>query len=85
MCSDTIDYPVIIYDRPNAAFEVYDAYENVPGVLYLVNQSEGASTYYWDFGNGDTSEEENPIAEEMINEELKATKLRLQKVIDNIR
>jgi arylsulfatase A len=29
--------------------------------------------------------EENPIAEEMIHEELKATKLRLQKVIDNMK
>jgi len=63
LCSDTIDYPVVIYDRPIAAFQVNDAYENVPGVLYLVNQSEGASTYFWDFGNGDTSEEVNPIAE----------------------
>jgi gliding motility-associated-like protein len=28
----------------------------------LENQTTGASSYYWNFGNGKTSEEENPVA-----------------------
>ena len=61
MCSDTVEQDIEVYARPIAAFEVSDAYENQQGVIYLANKSEGASTYFWDFGDGQTSEEESPV------------------------
>jgi len=33
------------------------------GKIQLQNKSEGADSYYWDFGNGLTSTEENPIVD----------------------
>jgi len=63
MCSDTVDYDVEVFDRPIAAFEINENFENQQGSVYLNNVSQGGSTYYWDFGNGETSEEENPVVQ----------------------
>jgi len=62
-CSDTVEYDVEVYERPVAAFEVFEQYEVQQGEIYLNNQSVGATTYFWDFGNGEVSEEENPVVQ----------------------
>ncbi|PLX10888.1 MAG: hypothetical protein C0598_09390 [Marinilabiliales bacterium] len=46
-----------LYD-PQANFE-YTIFEN--GVVEFINKSENANNYYWTFGDGNSSEEKNPI------------------------
>lgn len=58
--TDEITVPgmVIINAPPTAGFTVsIDPGEGTP---VITNTSTGADTYDWDFGNGDTSDEENP-------------------------
>jgi large repetitive protein len=52
---------VNVYPVPNAAFSVNDVTLNVPyDVLNAINQSTGASSYSWSFGDGGTSTAVNP-------------------------
>jgi hypothetical protein len=44
-----------------AAFTVSERFDEMNGKIYLNNQSTDADTYQWDFGNGQTSTEENPV------------------------
>lgn len=47
--------------RPVARFAVEDAKRVAPVEVAFKNESEKADTYIWDFGDGNTSEEENPV------------------------
>jgi len=47
---------------PFSGFNLYDKYEGIQGQVYLENISESAVRYEWDFDNGETSNEENPVA-----------------------
>jgi hypothetical protein len=40
---------------------VTENYGGMPGKILLNNESQGAEYFIWDFGNGRTSEEENPV------------------------
>ncbi|MBL6449490.1 PKD domain-containing protein [Fulvivirga sp. 29W222] len=56
--------PLIIevYESPNAQFEVRPNIVYIPdSPLYTKNNSYGASSFYWDFGDGATSEEDEPV------------------------
>ena len=63
-CSDTANsnVPIVIMPTPTADF----SYENVQnsnllsGLVEFTNLSSGATTYSWDFGNGNNSTETNP-------------------------
>jgi len=61
------DATTIIDDKPDeeseliACFEVNSLTLNVGEMLEISNCSEGATTYLFDFGNGETSEQENPV------------------------
>ncbi len=60
-CRDTIIDTVTVYTTPVSIFTLTDTYNGMTGKVLLNNKSEGASSYYWDFGNGVTSTDENPI------------------------
>jgi len=60
-CMDTVDSTVTVNITPTSAFTLTDNFDGKQGNVKLNNSSEGASGYNWDFGNGKTSDEENPI------------------------
>ncbi|HTX87710.1 MAG TPA: PKD domain-containing protein, partial [Bacteroidales bacterium] len=60
-CSDSCDSTIHVNPSPTAAFTLTDDLNGRPGKIQLNNQSLGATTFDWDFGNGQTSTEENPV------------------------
>jgi gliding motility-associated-like protein len=61
-CKDTIDSTITVHVTPVAAFTLINGFDGVPGKVKLTNLSSGASAYNWDFGNGKTSNDTNPVA-----------------------
>lgn len=61
-CRDTVDSTVAVHITPVAAFTLINGYEGTQGKVKLNNFSTGASEYNWDFGNGKTSNDTNPVA-----------------------
>lgn len=60
--SFTILQAVTIYPNAQAAFTASPTEVYVPDQpVHTVNLTQSATSYYWDFGDGETSEEENPI------------------------
>ncbi len=60
-CRDTASKPVEIHETPKADFDILYNYRGVTGQVLMQNKSIGASNYLWDFGDGNTSTEENPV------------------------
>lgn len=60
-CTDTVTQLVNTYPPPVSDFTYNANYENVQGQLQFDNISVGATHYYWDFGNGETSYAEEPF------------------------
>ncbi len=60
-CRDTLSKPVDIHPTPHAAFDMLYNYHGVSGQVLMQNKSIGASSYFWNFGDGNTSTEENPV------------------------
>ncbi len=60
-CSDTIDSTITVHPTPLSAFLITDSLSNMEGKIQLRNKSQGADSYFWEFGNGLTSTQENPI------------------------
>jgi hypothetical protein len=60
-CYDTVDSTVKVNVTPTSSFTFRDNTNNMTGKLQFSNKSNGADTYFWDFGNGQTSTDENPI------------------------
>ncbi|MFM7233139.1 MAG: PKD domain-containing protein, partial [Flavobacteriales bacterium] len=53
---------IYVYANATASFAVTPTNVNVPGEpVYCLNLSANASSYYWNFGDGETSTEENPL------------------------
>lgn len=53
---------VNVYDRPKVDFEVRESVVFVPGdPVYVANYTIGGHTYFWDFGDGTTYEEFEPV------------------------
>ncbi|MCX6281325.1 MAG: PKD domain-containing protein [Bacteroidetes bacterium] len=61
-CKDTVDSTITVHVTPVSAFTLIDGYEGTPGKVKLTNSSSGASGYTWDFGNGKTSNDTNPVS-----------------------
>ncbi len=61
-CKDTIDSTITVHVTPVSAFTLINGYDGTPGKVKLNNLSSGASGYSWDFGNGKTSNDTNPVA-----------------------
>jgi len=60
-CSDTVDSTIRVNPSPVSLFHLTENYDGMPGKILLNNESQGADYFFWDFGNGHTSEEENPV------------------------
>jgi gliding motility-associated-like protein len=60
-CSDTIAKPVEVHPTPIANFDILYNYRGITGQALMENKTEGASTYFWDFGDGNTSTAVNPV------------------------
>ncbi len=60
-CLDTIDSTIVVNVTPVSAFTLTNNYDGKQGQVKLTNATTGASGYYWDFGNGKTSVDENPV------------------------
>ncbi|MEI6888655.1 MAG: PKD domain-containing protein [Bacteroidota bacterium] len=61
-CRDTLDSTVTVHITPISAFTLINGYDGIPGRVKLNNLTVGASGYTWDFGNGKTSNDTNPVA-----------------------
>jgi len=59
-CYDTVDSTVTVNPSPISAFIIIDNISNMTGKIQLRNKSEGADSYFWDFGNGYSSTDEDP-------------------------
>lgn len=60
--TDTVEQIVFIYDTPQALFTAYPLEaKSLNQVFTFTNNSIGAVNYMWDFGDGATSPEEEPI------------------------
>ncbi len=55
--TDFISKEILVVDEPSASFD----FTAMDGVLTFQNLSQNGSSYIWDFGDGMTSDEENPI------------------------
>lgn len=60
-CRDTVAQPVKVHPSPVAGFSILYNYRGITGQTLMQNTSKGASSYFWDFGDGNTSTEENPV------------------------
>ena len=60
-CWDTISREVTIFPEIDAAFTPTPVEGCSPFEVIFQNNSSGASSYFWDFGDGGTSTEINPI------------------------
>ncbi len=59
--TDTIEHLVRIHERPTAMFEVLPAdAKNLKQVFKFLNSAINSSYFLWDFGDGNTSPDENP-------------------------
>ncbi|MBN3034438.1 MAG: PKD domain-containing protein [Bacteroidales bacterium] len=59
-CEQDTSDRIFIYPIPYSDFEIMPNYEGVQGKTFFENQSIYASDFFWDFGNGNYSEEMNP-------------------------
>jgi len=60
-CYDTVDSTVIVHITPVSSFIYSDNINNMTGKLQFTNKSSGADSYFWNFGNGQTSTDVNPV------------------------
>lgn len=60
-CYDTVDSTVRVNITPTSSFTFTENINNMTGKLQFKNKSNGADTYFWDFGNGQTSTETDPV------------------------
>ncbi|TNF32447.1 MAG: HYR domain-containing protein, partial [Bacteroidetes bacterium] len=60
-CSDSVTAPVTIFPLPQAGFNIPFPDGCYPILVPFYQQSSGANTYFWDFGDGQTSDEPNPF------------------------
>lgn len=61
-CKDSTTYSINVFDLPTAGFTLSNNFTcSVPVQISTTNTSVGATSYFWDFGNGVTSTLNNPI------------------------
>lgn len=51
-CKDTASYPITIYPKPDASFVLAASSGCSPFQAEITNNSVGASSFFWDFGDG---------------------------------
>ena len=57
-CSGTMSKTITVYDAPTASVSVADVCEGTAS--YFTSSTTGASTYAWDFGDGNSSTSQSP-------------------------
>jgi gliding motility-associated-like protein len=60
-CLDTVDSTITVNITPVSSFTLTNNLNGMTGKIQLNNLSSGATSYLWDFGNGNSSVEENPV------------------------
>jgi len=61
-CRDTIDSTCTVNVTPLSSFNITEYIDGMNGKLQMENLSTGDdNSYYWNFGNGKYSDEENPV------------------------
>ena len=60
-CVDTAVYVYNVYPAPTASFSLNGNSGCAPYTVNITNTSVGGVTYYWNFGDGDTSMMSNPV------------------------
>jgi PKD repeat protein len=60
-CGDTVVQQVAINASPVAVFTITENYDNVQGQVKISNGTINGTGYQWDFGNGFTSYETEPV------------------------
>ncbi len=63
LCFDSLQLEgsISLLDKPTAAFSWEYPTDTYRGIVQFINESENAEWYRWDFSDGNTSEEVNPI------------------------
>ena len=59
-CTDSVVFSIDVYPKPINQFSTSSKACQMPDTLKIINNTEGAIGYLWDFGNGHTSREDNP-------------------------
>lgn len=54
-CVDSVSTTIKIKPKPDCSFEYTDNIDEIKGKLQFINNTKGASEYFWDFGNSSTS------------------------------
>ncbi len=60
-CEDVTNKVIEVYPTPESEFNTVSNYGGIQGQVLCENLTSGAILYAWDFGNGLTSELENPV------------------------
>ena len=61
-CYDTINQHIKTWNIPTSIYTYTDNFNDVQGQLQFANLSIDGEQYYWDFGNGNESYTQNPVA-----------------------
>jgi gliding motility-associated-like protein len=59
-CKDTASFPITVFPKPDASFSLAASSGCSPFNAVITNNSVGASSYYWDFGDGTSSTSPGP-------------------------
>jgi len=60
-CLDTVELEITVFPQPQLSFTATPMVAYYPETtINITNNSPGMSSYLWDFGDGDTSTDENP-------------------------
>lgn len=72
-CIDSITKVIDTKPQPVNDFNYTDNFNKTQGLLQFYNYTTGAHEYYWDFGNSDTSDAENPMTKYNLEAEYPIT------------
>jgi gliding motility-associated-like protein len=61
VCTLSVDFAIINLGVPKACFQSSYDQHSIAVPVTFINCSENASSYLWDFGDGNTSTDENPL------------------------
>ncbi len=60
-CIDNTKKTITVYPIPLSSFSIETNYQEINGQVKFINESAYAEAYLWDFGNGETSTESDPV------------------------
>lgn len=60
-CADTVTHQITIFPGPIADFTFTGGSTCLNGTVTLINTSTGGATFNWNLGNGQTSNQQNPV------------------------